>query len=230
MPNVVIYRDLSPQDRYVYIEREEPEVRSFKYKLARFFCCCCCFTSVRPVARRWDDHRIYLINNRPAYGTQEYIVWERAAIRVNRMVPWYRSIPLHRPRPVVVQQPVFVPQSIGVQPIYVPSYPSTVVVTPPPVVVTPAPRPIIVTPPPSPMYTGPGRPVSAGPTRQPVSPRPIAPSRSGGSRPFSASQPVQRGGTLMANNSPSFGGGRSSGLGGNGLTRVNTAALRQMGS
>lgn len=112
----MVFQVQPARDRYnQIIEIEQDRPNDWKQKIKDFFLtifCCCCYKD--PVRRDWDNHRIYLLRERPGYDDPNYAVWERAVQRVNRNVPFYRQIDIGY-RPIAVN-----PLPVHVQPFYQP--------------------------------------------------------------------------------------------------------------
>lgn len=149
------YHHLSPHERFVYIAEVEPELKGFKHAFARnclgniILNLFCCFTCRRKseLEQHWEDHRIYLMPP-PSHDHPEYRAWERAARRVNEMVPYFQRIEIPPPviRTVYMTRstPSYVPPRREVVVVSAPLVPSVVFVPPPP----PLPPVIVVNPPP----------------------------------------------------------------------------------
>lgn len=92
--------NLSIGQRFAYIADYEMERTGIRYNLecsligriilSIFFFCVS--KPENPVIARWKAHRIYLLAYRPTIDSGSYSSWERAALKVNRMLPGKKAI------------------------------------------------------------------------------------------------------------------------------------------
>lgn len=102
--------NVHPRDRYNEILQRQVNTNSMRYKLEQsgigrivlaFFDCCCCGSFYDPTYRQFKADRAFLYEQRNLVTEEDFPMWQQAARKVNKYVPFYRVIHTKRYNPQV---------------------------------------------------------------------------------------------------------------------------------